>query len=598
MMMNCMLAVLLAGAGGDSTPPAAETVLRTYDLGALGHATNAVAPIRDLFPAAHQRLDAMNGYPQSRVVEGLDAEDLVMALSDLLGDEIAYEASSFLYDDRELRLVLRAPESAHQVVGGILDVASSLRRSDRHLDIDLIRLPAGTGLVGAAASGSVIPEDAAQQLIEQARQAGVVESHRIQLSSAGRGKLVSIRHQAFAGDHDVEIAQRAFAVDTILHDLVTGLRLDVRATPAGEATRLGLILSHGAALGEAEEIEVPVTGLLQAEEGKPSFITGAETAERMEALQQSLCLQTALSAGQALLLRSQQDLTGVRGTTLIVIRIAGTTPPAVRSQAITGSPFGLTVLQRSAFQPPRFEFGGVLMEEHAHPHAWPLRSYLDEGPLEVRWASGDEGGVATDWIRSTLPGIEEMSEPSTIGASAGAWEVLLHGASEAGDRSRDSVMLEALVPEAEVVQLALSARRNGEGSGGLELELPLVVGEVSAVSVGVEVNVFRKAFVEVAEGASVADPAPIIELDGAVLMLRPLRLPDGGLQLEVRGSIQLRRGQREYDTQGRSLPPCELSDWELLTIRETLDLSGGEAIVGRTGGGESSGAIRFGVQVR
>lgn len=601
MILDSLLVALVAGASSFATAtsvaqslsdPESDSVVRSYDIGAMsGEYRNARSSVR-LFPGSHNR-ELYDDY-DVEVMLSMDFDRTYELVSSLLGEEVEYEGR-MIWMSNDGKLVLRAPEAVQARVQEILGFVAGAQSSQTHLLVDVIEVPSGPSNAGPVSG--VVDLSQARRLLAMAERGGASESYRLLINFAGGGRVSNTTYHSFIGDYDVEVAQNAFSVDPTVMTMTTGLELEVSAAPAKGGTRLSLAVSHGAPSGSIEAVEMEISGLSNNENGGVVYDVAVERIERFAVMQRSMALQTVLPTGKALVFNTGADLATANTTQLIVLRMEGRGLLPVQSSAFQQGPGEIHLVNLRAMAPYHYRVEGQALASGARMML--ARQDTDNYDVDL-WASLEQHD--TDFFHDILGELGDESE--VMWDSDDHWFIAYRGEEDDPEAERLNVgqlfaaTTDALMPETEVVPLTLNIQRSGEGgSRGLQMYLPILVGARSAVSMGVESTVIRDYNVEIAQGSAIGDPVSGVEIDGAALALLPQRTADGRLLLQVRGFVQLLNEDRSFDPKGPALSPLHLPQYDRLLIDETLDLSSGSAVIGNINVEGRPGSVRLEVGI-
>lgn len=597
MILDCLLVALVAGASSLATtsPPAHaasdpenDSVVRSYDLDAMsGQYRSARRRVR-LFPGSHHR-EFYDEYDVEEL-QSMEFDRIYELVYSLLGEEVEYEGR-MIWMSNEGKLVLRAPEPVQARVQEILGFVAAAQSSQTHLLVDVIEVPSGPSNAGPVSG--VVDLSQARRLLAMAERGGASESYRLLINFAGGGRVSNTSHHSFVGDYDVEVAQDAFALDPTMMTMTSGLELEVSAAPAKGGTRLTIALSHGTPTGPIEEVEMELSGLTNNDNGGVVYDVGAERIERFAVMQRSMALQTVLPTGKALVFHTGAQLATAETTQLVVLRQEGRGLLPVQSSAFQQGPGEVHLVNLRAMAPYHYGLQGQALAGGARMLL--ARQDTDNYDVDL-WAELEQHD--TGFYDDLLGNLGDESD--LMWDSDDHWFIAYRGEQEDPEAERRDVgsmyaaAADALMPETEVVPLTLEIERSGEdGSRGLKLYLPVLVGARSAVSIGVESTVIRDYNVEIAQGSAIVDPITGVEIDGAALALLPQRTADGRLLLQVRGFVQLLSEDRSFDPKGPALSPVHLPQYDRLLIDETLDLSSGSAVLGNTNVEGRAGSVRL-----
>jgi len=597
MILDSLLVALVAGASSfttlapvDSSPsdPESDSVVRSYDLSAMSGEYRSARSSVCIFPGSHIR-EFYDDY-EVEIMQSMDFDRTYELVHSLLGEEVEYEGR-MLWMSNDGKLVLRAPEPVQARVQEILGFVAGAQSSQTHLLVDVIEVPSGPSNAGPVSGVVDLPQ--ARRLLAMAERGGSSESYRLLINSAGGGRVSNTTYHSFVGDYDVEVAQNAFALDPVVMTMTTGLELEVSAAPAKGGTRLSLALSHGTAAGEIEAVEMELSGLSNNENGGVVYDIASERIESFAVMQRSMALQTVLPTGKALVFNTGADLTTTKTTQLIVLRLEGRGLLPVQSSALQLGSGEIHLVNLNAMAPYHYQVEGQALAGGAR---MPLARQDTDGYDVNLWAHLEQQD--SSFYQDLFSEIGDESD--MLWDCDDHWFITYRGGeSDAEAERRDMGQLyatttAALMSETEVIPLTLNIQRSGEeGSRGLQMYLPILVGANSVVSMGVESTIIRDYNVEIAQGSAIVDPITGIEIDGASLALLPQRTADGRLLLQVRGFVQLLGEDRSFDPKGPALSPVHLPQYDRLLIDETLDLSSGSAVLGNTNLEGRAGSVRL-----
>ena len=171
---------------------------------------------------------------------------------------------------------------------------------------------------------------------------------------------------------------------------------------------------------------------------------------------------------------------------------------------------------------------------------------------------------------------------------------------DGGRALRDA--LTSLEPPSEVVNLKITASRNGKGlSNAVACEFPVRLGYESAVSLGVEGTHLFDLDVEIAKKPTVTDPSVALILDGMAFIVRVRRALDGSHEVELRGAVSLLREELQFDARAQSFSNITERFYDRLQVNESLRIgAGGDGTLtlGNTSSSDQAGALKLKIQVR
>jgi hypothetical protein len=496
--------------------------------------------------------------------------------------------AEFEYEDRDLfvqgnRLLVAAPSEVQARVEAFLTALEAQVGVSSEVTIDVLELPAGSPARGP--ERSVLSEREALDLIESL--AAAAENHqsfRLRIVP-GRTSVLDMTHTLqLVNDYDVEIAQGAWIFDPMIEEVAVGTKLLARGTPIDGGLALSVLLHSSDVVRGPYERRLGAGGMISAEQGNAQFRIGAEVFLGADILGHNLALDTALPDGHALALEAAMDIRGHAGRRLFVLRRSGAAiEPA--SGVASGEGWALWAVNREAAVPPRVQLWG-----------WPL--FGEHGlPRTLRARSMDEGLVAMFVSEFDSFGFGGMQTPEGANATEfGAWIVTV-----ASSAPSDTPSVWASTPDLVDVRLALHAAGE-DPHEAVSISLPVRVGESGTAVLGVERQAVSDYYVEVAQYSSASDPVVSTVFDGLLVHVRPSRLFDGSIAIDLRARGHLLSGeQRRAALDSFAYEAVELDSFDRLFLDErvvvTASGEGARVVLGDAAGGKS-GSLALEVGVR
>lgn len=592
-----LFAMPLLGGGDPISAPApaaldeADSVVRRYDLPAIAHLVHRYDMTRQLFPGSRTPWD--HDGPEG--VWSIEPDMIRDAIETFYGEELEYEGR-MMWENEDGQLLVRAPEALHGRLEELLDFFAAAASSVTELQIDVVYLPMDAA--GAAGPTGLVDQAAAERLLALAGGSGGAESYTIQVRGNSVAHLNLTSEHSFFGDYDVEVAENAFAFDPRRISMSSGMRVEVGAYPAPGGCNLALLVQHGTPTGPLRPYTQELAGQISADNGV-HYYDGPEQLQAFSIAQRTYALNTALPDGKALVLRSHLDLNEMRDTQYMIVRRLGAAPQAMLSAELDGAGGELHMIRGYALSAPRFTFHGELAHGALSTLRMQQRDWYDDGLLV---ADLEHYGFDVEYEMLTA------SAPQLDFSDDGTWIVgrRSESADDEGDRRRgDKALAEALAalqPPSEVVNLTLAASRNGKGlSRQVTCDFPLRLGYESAVVLGVEGTRLFDYDVEIAKQSTVPDPVVGLDIDGLAFLLRADRAVDGGLDLTLRGVVNLQRDSVVFEPRGPGFGALDQRFYDRLQLDQTVHVAAGgdgSVVIGNAQGGGEAGALKLRIQVR
>jgi hypothetical protein len=527
-----------------------ELVLANYDLRALlpnvdgaGWEQSLLLPPagrgRHPLPVAHVE----RSYEQS-------SGDVVMKIISTALEEEFLERYRDLSLQGEQNLMLLAPESTHQKVAGIIDALRAMASDSALIRVDVLsfgeseraNLP---GLHG----NNVIAASEVDRLIAQAVSSNAQhQSFEMQLQS-GRTTMLERREEiSFLFDYDVEIAQGSFVFDPIVLQTQDGLKLLMRASPAGGGLALNCVLQSSVVDEEFEEHPISLSGMVGSEKTGMAVVEGPQVLQNPGVLMHGFSVNTFLPDGKAVLFASETKLAGGTHRQVVVLRSVGGGLTPYASHPVPGTGRKLLMVNSELFRSPWLE-----------TVKGPYRDGARRGhPLLTARLLAEPSHFFLGWMRNFA-----------VWDRLGPWVVIVTDRSWDGDNEEK---LQALVrgmeepPALATVEIELQTT---SGDRRAKLSLPLVVGTTAGAVVGKTHTVLADFTVEVAQFSAAADPFMVATFDGMALTLGVIPGRDHERVLVVSGAAQLvRKPAGEILQEGPALGRLELPRYDVLRLNE------------------------------
>jgi hypothetical protein len=558
----------LCGDGVTPEPPSIsppDSVIRRYDLKAHDLSIDPVAYPIALLPGS---LELHEDESERDVDWVLGSDYAAEMIRSFCGDEFEYEGRQ-LWVDGEHNLTIQGPPALHEKVSRILSSLSETIHAHTELQVDIIEVP-GLALEGAAV-GLVNLAKAKHLLALGERANAKVESYTLSLRPGRTARVDLTRPHHLLLDYDVEVASGAIAFDPRVGTMTSGTRLEIRGAPSRKGLELAMVFTSGTATGRAEEIDLDQQGFV-ATDGGHTFLDGPRIVQRFAVARRSFACNTALPDGQALVLASTLELSAAQGVQYIVVRRTGGALRMVHAIDGVGDGSDAYLVNMEAISPVRLFFEGpflagnlsALSPDRMH---WEYSSLLDTG---FGW---DDHDILWEALTSTCTDLEFEGDNLWLIArrDPDLTEELRESAISAPGLEE---VAQNMIGDNEVVTISLVLNRRGEGSSsGVECALPAMVGQTSAVVLGVEGTTITDYDVEIAQHSAVADPIAWIAFDGLAVTLEPRRTVDGKLTLHLRGFAHLLNRSGSIDPDAPMHGALDQDLYDRLLFDEVVELT-------------------------
>lgn len=567
-------APLSPGEGSEAPAAEAPAVLAVYDVGALAQPIDGED---DGMPLGLFALDREEPGPGPATGRCFTPEEVMALLESAVGEELDYAERYLAFLD-ETHIVLRGPEELQARVRSLLEALDRVGSQRLELTVDVIDFP--QGIPGGESRGgkerALGPvywgEEECRRLIETAPDVRR-RTYEFSLSAGHTAAADASRIVSALVDYDVEVAQGACVHDPVVVDLVTGLRLALRAAPAPGGLRLAALLRDVELSDEPRTRSYPNEALLAGEMSGVERLRGPDRIQEVVGETRSFAFNAFLPDGNAVMLWSDLALEHASGGRLVVIRRrAGTFEPVLEVSAGEGIAFH--AFDAEWLSPPRVELADEVFARSL-PHALPGGDW---------WSSGESSawfeGPGIDSVVELLSAEEDLEDVQVLGS----W--LLTQGQAAGAAVATATKLAAPPRGA---QLALTLR-DGDGRALARAALPLLAGTDAHARLGAELSRVRDFDVEIAQRSAAGDPIVELAFDGLVLYARTASSPAGGLVVDLRLAAQVQSPAAELELPAAQIGLLDLGRSRNLTEDTRLRLAPDEVSATRTLGDATAAA--------
>ncbi len=478
--------------------------------------------------------------------------DVIMKIiSRALEDEFLERGRDLSLQD-EQSLLLLAPQTTHAKVEGIVNALRGMASDAAVVRVDILsssdpsqKLPAN----------NVVAASEVDRIIAQAGSSMHHESFELQLEP-GRTTLMDQRETiSLLFDYDVEIAQGAFVFDPVVLQTQEGLRILMRASPAGGGLAMNCVFQTSQ-VDQNENHPIRLAGMVNREDAGMAMVQGPQVLQNPSVLVHSFSVNTFLPDGKALLFASETVLAGeIQRQVIAVRKVQGNMGPYI-SHPIAGTGRRLLMVNAELFRSP-------MIATTEGPYRGDFRA---NHPLLTSSLQSEPSHFFLGWMRNFA-----------VWDRLGPWVLIVTDRSWDGDNEKK---LEALVnsrqesPALASVEIELQA---SAGDRPVRCSLPIRVGSQAGLAVGKTRTVLFDFNVEVAAFSAVADPMMLSTFDGMAVTLSVLE--GRGLErvLVVDGAAHLVRKQpSEIHLQGSVLGRLELPRYDILKLDERRTLPGSD----------------------
>lgn len=570
------LALLFVSAGlpsGDTgTPQAEETTLITYDLRAVmprwdsgGWSMSLLVP-----PVSNPRQDAesLDGPPEYAELASFELHDL---LTQVLGDELRREGREILVEGNVLTVL--APPGVHEQVSSVLESLKLALGGTVPIQVDVLDLAEGSGALPPAGT---LASDEALRLIGALEAKGAQRrSYSLELSTGRTARLDAYRRIPFLFDYDVEVAQGMVVFGPVMGETREGTRLAMRGLGLPNGLALSMLFLRSELLGKIQKRSLTLNGLVNHPDGGTTkAITGPDGIQSPEVLVRGLAFDTYLPDGSALALTIEATLGKTKLRELVVIRRLGGAMSSYVARPIPRTNRTLIALDAELFRP-----GGLFTSVETRFDSQGMLS-----PRVVASLEAELSGFLMEWMKARFS-VWRRFGPWILVVTDPAWD---RDAAAQLDR-----LVKSLRPVDRVHDVVLDLHGASGEEHPVRLSLPLLEGSRAGLVVargGTAVTGFD---VEVAQGASVADPFVSSIFDGLALAFSI-----EGTTLEARGVSQLFDSPiTTLDTGYDMYGPIERPEPRLLRFDERLEMPEGHPGPLRIGSGADPSGLALEVTV-
>ncbi len=595
-ILNLLLTLPLLG-GGEAPAPAtlekAAVVLRRYDLADVNRLLSTSESSRRLLPASLRSRSEAEWHP---LVWSINPDLIIGAIQDYLDPEL--DAQGWMvWEDDQGQLLVRAPESTHAQISGLLDFFASVAGATTEFQIDVLELPLKAEM-GVLPSG-IVESAVADKLIGSLGSTYRNESYTLQVPATAAARLDMTTEHTFIGDYSVEVAEGVGIYDPKTISMTSGMRLDISAFPAPGGCHLALVVRHGSPTGPLKDVPLKCNGVMAAEsDGRKIF--GPQQRGSMSMSMRTYALNTALPDGKALVLRSTLDLSEGGGTQYLVLRKMGATPPAIHEITLGNENNKIHLVSTQALSVPVLQFGMPPNRDTFSSHELcesGLRGVHLESKLDPELQSTETG---VEVLRDMM----QMSKFRAVDRLAMITRFSHGPAQEECELEEQELiqLVDQLQSPIEMVSVSIQVTRGGaELSRDIQCEIPLRLGVESAIVTGIEGTRLYDYEVEIAAKAAVTEPVVGLDLEGLVLLVKVSRARSGGFDLQLRGMVKLQRKLSTFDPIIAGFGSIEQEASDFLELNDVVHVpaTGNRSLVlGNTASGGDSKGIRFQIQVR
>jgi len=558
--------------GGEG--PQEELVLATYDLRTVLPRTDAESWSQSMMlPPAGRGVHELPAIGRDEeLYENSSADVIMKIISRALEDEFLERGRDLsLQDDQHLLLL--APRSTHDKVAGIVDTLRGMASDSALLRVDIL---SSSSSGGALPGNNVVAAGEVDRMIAQAGSEVEHRSFEIQLEAGRTTRLDQRKTINFLFDYDVEIAQGSFVFDPVVLQTREGLRLLMRAAPAGGGLALGCFLQWSQ-VDEEENHPINLVGMVSREEKGMAVIDGPQVLQNPSVLVHGFSVNTFLPEGKALLFASETVFAGKIHRQVVALRHErGDLAPYV-SHPIPGTGRKLIAVNSELFRPPMLEvFDG------------PYRPRRGDHPLMTARMLAEPSHFFLGWMRNFA-----------VWDRLGPWVLIVTDRSWDGDNEKK---LEALVrgrqssPTLTSLEVRLQAVA---GKLPVRCSLPVRIGSQAGLVVGRTRTVLFDLDVEVAQFAGALDSVMLSTFDGIALDMSVL--PGNGNErvLVTDGAAHLvREPAEEIHLQGSLLGRLELPRYDVLALNERRTLLASDGASRVTLGQAAENGLALDITVR
>lgn len=591
-MLHPILVSTLAALTLGAQEPA--SVRRAYDISALAPAGGQRTRTEQLLPFLDPQTDLDDGASFVQIC----GDELSNLLPALFAAELE-QPGRFLQFEPQGVAMLHAPENLHGLFAQLLAQLARQFRNEIEVDVLYASVPSGDaallpegGLLAAADLAAI-----AARL--QGANGRAVARTTLRVPAMSEGWFASAREIDALVDFDVEIAQGSTAADPIPMSLSTGLRLGVRVCGDEAGTWLACVAQSAEPAAEpvARAVSVPgrqvgVETVVRRTRGLGGAVTttndaqltgGAlyETDENYQIAQVAASctawgLEGYVPAGKALALRSRVAIGNANSETLLVLAPRARAPRSEALPLIDGNK--LLVRDISGWATPTARRQSTLPSTRA-------------GNSGFVSACFGEHALALTLATQPLPEELAMTEYEGLMESRTLAGLLLQV--QRANATAPNFGTRA-APRLASIELVLTRAAGREISG--RASCVVRAGGSGVVALGRESLGVRDYDVEVATGASIADPRTSFVFQGLVAEVMPHVAPDGELSLLVRTRARVHRAENTPARLAPNAPSTlDFADADLLAGEELLRANAGGAIDARVGSEIGAG---LGLQVR
>lgn len=494
-----------------------------------------------------------------------DAGIVIELVRSLCAPEFEFEGRRL--EEREGRLFVVAPAPVQEKVARLLGFLAGALGTQVELCLEELVL----GEVAAKDPPLLLGPDEAQRLAATAlqRRSFVLGTRPGWIASGGNTRPTSI-----LGSWSVEIAQAAAIHDPVVEAVPLGAQYGAAAAGAAGGAWISLLARSAESSGPkdhplefASALAAELGSLPNPRGGAPSTRTSGRSDQPGPRLWQSLPLglhalavNSFLPDGKVLCLASTLGAGDDRTTHLLLVRRLGRVGAPAASFSFDEKAPGrdLVLVDTGWISPPLAEVYGELAAGGALPM---IES--EQGPLAARLRV-PQAGLAHDLLGAS-GGLDCFDSAS--------WLVLARSARPVEGSGIDSALarLTRCAPEALGFGVALHLRHgaNSVARGTLALRL----GAESLFACGAEDELLFDWDVEVAQGASTAQPQVHTSFEGLCARVRVERDATGTLRLALKAFGQVRAAElRNLDPQVATIGAITLPSWERLRLDERVTL--------------------------
>lgn len=580
----CLVPLLVSA---PQAPAPAELVVATYDLAATAPRYHEGGSMRVLLPALMAR-----GEDRESPEVAQSAYAVQDLLTNLWSDEFSSEGRRFDVDEHGIATVT-APENVQKGIERVLGFLSENFSRAAVLRVDLIDVEGG-----APTATSIVPEREADKLVVQAASQGLARTYALRLAPGLFGTVEQTRAVRALIDYDVEVAQKAFAFDPQMATFAIGTQIVAQGTAVNGGIALSICWKDSREQKPVETRELRQIARLEAQQG--SVLTpGPDAFQTPDVVQAAAALTTFVPQGQALVISASLSAMSGKCRQLVVLRCEKA--DKAERQTVTsflaredGLP--LSLVDASALTESFLEINSPILS--ANPEdVRELYRYADRGLLTARIAQPDYS-----MVESMLNVDGELST-----TRFGPWILVTPPDSRVNPDTKKFATLDAArmrkPRKTALVDIALTLRRTGAGGGEIARWcLPVLEGGRCAASIGIESLSLAEYDVEIAQGATVADPIVENLFDGLVLSLHPMRSADGALVIDLRACARLLAVMQRVDTGSGESMRIDEPSFDTLSLDQRVRFGADEKkrsiVLGEGSGATGRGGLALELEVR